>query len=88
MFALISINVFIFRKLVKDFSSFVIHVLQFVKLIWSYSWYALFAGKYFVNLIHCTLNYGYLLVLKYCWIIKKDSWVQDIEKVIVLITTT
>lgn len=56
---------------------------NFVKLIWSYSWYALFAGKYFVNLIHCTctLSHGYVLVLKYCWIIKvKDSWVQDIEK--------
>lgn len=32
MFALIAINVFIFRKLVKDFSSFVIHVLQFCKI--------------------------------------------------------
>lgn len=62
---------------------------NFVKLIWSYSWYALFAGKYFVNLIHCTLSHGYVLVLKYCWIINvKAAWVQDIEKVIILITTT
>lgn len=34
---------------------------NFVKLFWSYSWYALFAGKYFVILIHSTLSPGYVL---------------------------